>query len=157
MHVDRIYRLAYRMTGDDEMARECTQETFIKAFAKLSSFRGQARLSTWLHSVAVSIILTWIKKVKRLHGREADLEIAEAHGVPEQRRDPLLERAIARAIDALSAAYRTVVVMHDIEGYTHEEIGRALGISEGTSKVRLSRARKELRVALADFAGELTS
>lgn len=69
--------------------------------------------------------------------------------------DGTVDEAVRLAIDALSSPYQTIVVMHDIEGYTHAEIGKALGIREGTSKVRLSRARKKLRAALADYAGEL--
>lgn len=139
------------------MARESTQESFIRAFNKLHTFRGDSALSTWLHSVTVSVTLTLMSKVKRLHGREADLERAEIVGSEVASGDHLLTRAIHRAIDALSSAYKVVVVMHDIEGYTHKEIGTVLGITAGTSKVRLSRARKELRAALADFAGELTT
>ena len=75
-------------------------------------------------------------------------------GVTKRQAEPDLKMRLKLAIDALSEGYRTVFVMHDIEGYTHEEIGVALGVETGTSKANLSRARAKLRVALADFAGE---
>lgn len=154
-HVDRIYRLCYRMAGDDELAREFTQETFIRAFDRLAGFRGDAALSTWLHSVAVSVVLNGLRKVKRFRAREAALE--EALHVVEDRRDriePNLKKRLKKAIDALPESYRIVFLMHDAEGYTHEEIGAALGVPTGTSKARLSRARARLREALSDYAEE---
>jgi RNA polymerase sigma-70 factor, ECF subfamily len=156
-HVDRVYRLVYRLAGDDLLAREFTQDTFIRAFERLASFRGEAKLSTWLHAIATSVALNGLRKVKRFRYRERDLE--EASGVSAARREaePDLKRRLAGAIDALPHGYRTVFVMHDVEGYTHEEIGTTLGIETGTSKAQLSRARAKLREALADFAGEWVS
>jgi RNA polymerase sigma-70 factor (ECF subfamily) len=156
-HVDRVYRLAFRITGDDESARECTQETFIKAFAKLGSFRGEAALSTWMHTVATSITLGWLRKTKRFDQREVNLETVDQTAMVGKAKEPMLDVAISGAINRLSDGYKTVVIMHDIEGYTHEEIGRALGIATGTSKVRLSRARVQLRGWLSDFAEEFAS
>ena len=75
-HVDRVYRLAYRLAGDDELARDFTQETFIRAFERLDSFRGEAALSTWLHSIATSVALNGLRRVKRFRARESDLEEA---------------------------------------------------------------------------------
>jgi RNA polymerase sigma-70 factor (ECF subfamily) len=156
-HVDRVFRLAYRMAGDDELARECTQETFIRAFGKLASFRGESALATWLHAVAVSVTLGVLRKVKRLHGREETVEQAEVMPGGEEVNESLLDHALSAAMGKLNESYRAVVIMHDIEGYTHEEIGKALGIAAGTSKVRLSRARSQLRASLSDFAGEFAS
>src|SRR6266516_6913814 len=65
-HVDRVYRLAYRLAGDDALAREFTQDTFVRAFERLSSFRGEAKLSTWMHAIATSVVLNGLRKVKRL-------------------------------------------------------------------------------------------
>jgi RNA polymerase sigma-70 factor, ECF subfamily len=156
-HVDRVYRLAYRLAGDDDLARDFTQETFIRAFERLASFRGESALSTWLHAIGTSVALNGLRKLKRLRSRETDLEAAD--GVPGHRRasEPDLKVRLKQAIDALPEGYRTVFVMHDIEGYTHEEIGTALGVETGTSKAQLSRARAKLRVSLADFAGEWVS
>ena len=153
-HVDRIYRLAYRLAGSDDLAQEFTQETFIRAFERLHDFRGESSLSTWLHSIALSVSLNGLRKVRRFHTRELDLDEAQAHGWSAREAEPDLKARLTRAIDALAPGYRTVFVMHDVEGYTHEEIAAALGLQPGTSKAQLSRARAKLREALADFAGE---
>jgi RNA polymerase sigma-70 factor (ECF subfamily) len=153
-HVDRIYRLAYRLAGSDDLAQEFTQETFIRAFERLHDFRGESSLSTWLHSIALSVSLNGLKKVKRFHTRELDLDEAQAHGWSAREAEPDLKARLRQAIDALAPGYRAVFVMHDVEGYTHEEIAAALGTQPGTSKAQLSRARAKLREALADFAGE---
>lgn len=152
-HVDRIYALAYRMTGSEATARDCTQTAFIRLFGKLRTFRGEAALSTWVHAVAVSVVLQWRRKAKWL-GREVEIDAAAHVADATSPSDGVSSEAVRRAIDALAARYRVVVVMHDIEGYTHEEIGAALGIRIGTSKVRLARARKKLRQALAGYAGD---
>jgi RNA polymerase sigma-70 factor (ECF subfamily) len=156
-HVDRVYRLAYRLAGDDGLAREFTQDTFVRAFERLASFRGEAKLSTWLHAITTSVVLNGLRKVKRFHRRETDLDDAVGVAAGRPVAEPDLKRRLAQAIDELPHGYRTVFVMHDVEGYTHEEIGAALGVETGTSKAQLSRARARLRDALADFAGEWAS
>ena len=153
-HVDRVYRLAYRLTGDDALAQDFTQETFIRAFSKLDSFRGESALSTWLHTITTTVVLNGLRKVKRFRQRETDIDDAHAIGVGRRESEPDLKVRMTAAINALPEGYRTVFVMHDVEGYTHEEIGAALGVETGTSKAQLSRARAKLRIALADFAGE---
>jgi len=156
-HVDRIYRLAFRLAGDDDLARDFTQATFIRAFEKIGSFRGDSTLSTWLHSIGVSVALNGLRRTKRLRNREAPLEEGLTVGAASSDADPDLKERLARAIDSLSDKYRTVFVMHDVEGYTHEEIGETLNIPVGTSKSHLFQARGKLRVALADFAPEWAS
>jgi RNA polymerase sigma-70 factor (ECF subfamily) len=156
-HVDRIYRLAFRLAGDDDLARDFTQETFIRAFQRLRDFRAESAFSTWLHTIGVSVSLNGLRKVKRFRAREVVLEDAIAVGVVTRRAEPDLKERLHRAIDALPDGYRTVFVMHDVEGYTHEEIARSLGIQPGTSKAQLFRARAKLREALKDFAGEWVS
>jgi len=156
-HVDRVYRLAYRLAGDDALAQDFTQETFIRAFDRLDSFRGEAAFSTWLHAITTTVVLNGLRKVKRFRQRETDIEDAHAVGSTRREANPDLKVRLTKAINALPEGYRTVFVMHDVEGYTHEEIGVALGVETGTSKAQLSRARAKLRVALADFAGEWTT
>jgi RNA polymerase sigma-70 factor (ECF subfamily) len=156
-HVDRVYRLTYRMTGDDDLAQEFTQETFIRAFDRLKQFRGEAALSTWLHSIAVSVVYNGMRKVKRLQKRQVDLKETRGMAVDVAEAEPDLKERLAAAIDDLPLGYRTVFVMHDVEGYKHEEIAAALGVSSGTSKAQLSRARAKLRKALVDFAEEWAS
>jgi RNA polymerase sigma-70 factor (ECF subfamily) len=156
-HVDRVYRLAWRMAGDETLARDFTQDTFIRAFDKLADFRGDSSLATWLHSIATSVILNGLKKVKRIHGRELGGDELPEVSIPTRDAEPDLKIRLRRAIESLPDGYRTVFVMHDVEGYTHEEIGAALGIQSGTSKAQLFRARARLRTELADFAGEWAS
>ena len=156
-HVDRVYRLSYRMAGDAELARDFTQETFIRAFAKLDGFRGEAAFATWLHRIATTVALNGLRKVKRFRRREAELDEAAQVVSRGRAAEPDLKTRLRRAIDGLPVGYRTVFVMHDVEGYTHEEIAGALGVETGTSKAQLSRARAKLRAALADFAGEWAS
>src|SRR5688572_20689043 len=156
-NVDRVYRLSYRLAGDDDLARDFTQETFIRAFARLDGFRGEAAFSTWLHRIATTVALNGLRKVKRFHRREAELDEAAELASRGRLAEPDLKTRLRQAIDALPVGYRTVFVMHDVEGYTHEEIAGALGVETGTSKAQLSRARAKLRESLADFAGEWAS
>jgi RNA polymerase sigma-70 factor, ECF subfamily len=156
-HVHRIYRLAFRFTGDDDMARDLTQETFIRAFDRIASFRRQSSLSTWLHTIGVSVALNRVRSNKRSQSRELSLDDVDEAAGQTRSAEPDLKERMAVAIDRLPRGYRTVFLMHDVQGYTHEEIGTALGIDAGTSKAQLSRARAKLRSALADFAGEWLS
>jgi len=156
-HVDRVYRLAYRMAGDDDLAREFAQETFIRVFDRIGQFRGEAALGTWIRSIATSVVLNGLRKVKRFRQREVDLEIARSAGGNRRQAEPDLKEKLGRAIDALPNKYRMVFVMHDVEGYTHQEISEQLGMQLGTSKAQLSRARARLRESLAEFAGEWAS
>ncbi len=156
-HVDRIYRLAYRLTGDDTLAQDLTQDTFIRAFERLEGFRGESAFGTWLYAIAMTVILNGLRKVKRFRQREVNLDDAAVVGAESADPDPDLKHKLARAVDDLPLKYRTVFVMHDVEGYTHEEIGAALGVPPGTSKAQLFRARARLREALAEFAGEWAS
>jgi RNA polymerase sigma-70 factor, ECF subfamily len=154
-HVDRVFRLCYRLAnGDQHRAQDFTQETFVRAFDRLSEFRGDAALSTWLHSIAVSVSLNAMRKVKRWHERETALDDAPQLAVSGREAEPDLKDRLRGAVAALPEHYRVVFVMYDMEGYSHEEIGSALGVPVGTSKARLSRARAQLRGALAQFAGE---
>ena len=153
-HVDRVYRLAYRMTGDETLARDLTQDAFVRAFDRIDGYRGDAALSTWLHSVTTSVVLNGLRKVRRIRDREADLDDAREAAQTQTRSEPDLRDRLHAAIAGLPDGYRKVFVMHDVEGYTHQEIARALGVAEGTSKAQLSRARAKLRVELADYAEE---
>ena len=149
-HAPRVYSLAYRMSGDPERAREFTQDTFIRAFARLSQFRGDAAFSTWLHRIVVTVISNARRSEVRF-AREVALDEANLIEASAPEAEPDLKDCIARAVENLSEAYRTTLIMHDIEGYTHAEIAGILGVPEGTSKSRLSAARAQLRQELAAF------
>ena len=130
-HSPRVYRLAFRLTGDADLAREFTQDTFVRAFGQLSRFRGDSALSTWLHRITVTVVANAMRKVKRFRERETDLEDVHPFGPDNAGVDPVLRERLHRAIDQLPEIYRTTVIMHDIEGYTHTEIAEVLGVAEG--------------------------
>jgi RNA polymerase sigma factor (sigma-70 family) len=145
-HADRVYSLCLRMLGDRVLAEEVTQDVFVRVWEKLPGFRGDAAFSTWLHRVAVNVVLTRRKVTGIRDGRAADEDALDsAPSRPESVGDRLdLEGAIA----GLPRGARTVFVLHDVQGFTHEEIGEQLGISPGGSKAQLHRARMLLRAAL---------
>ena len=149
-HAPRVYSLAYRLSGDPEKAREVTQDTFIRAFSRLQQFRGDAAFGTWLHRIVVTVVSN-ARRTDIRFGREVALDEASTVEMTVPESDPDLKECIARAVDRLSEAYRTTLIMHDIEGYTHAEIAGILGVPEGTSKSRLSAARAQLRQDLAAF------
>ena len=153
-HVEQVYRLAYRLTGAEHLARDVTQNVFVRAFASLDGFRGESAFGTWLHSIAVSLSLNEIRRRKREWARNAPLDDANALAESAPSSDPVLREKVMQAVNDLPEGCRTVFMMHDAEGHTHQEIATALGINVGTSKAQLSRARGKLRVALAMFAEE---
>jgi len=154
-HVDRVFRLAYRLAGDSDLAQDFTQETFIRAFDRLSQYRGDASLATWLHTIATSVSLNGMRSVTRVRNRSMPIDDVPELPAAQRNVSPhdLRERLHA-SIDALSVKLRPVFVMHDVEGYTHEEIANTLGIPVGTSKARLFDARAKLRAALEIFVGD---
>lgn len=156
-HVDRVYRLAYRMAGDDAMAQDITQDAFVRAFDRIGDFRGDSAFGTWLYAIANSVALNTLRKVKRFERRETALDDAVQVGTYDRRAEPDLRRRLREAIDRLPQKYRQVFLMHDVEGFKHHEIAETLGVQVGTSKAQLSRARAKLREALADFAEEWVS
>lgn len=152
-HARRVHRLVFRICEDEELARDLTQDAFVRAFDQLDSFRGDSAFGTWLHRIAVSVALNAMRKVRRLRDRERPLDdSSELYAAPEREADPDLRDRLHAAIDALPEALRMVFVFYHVEGYTHGEIGAMLGIAEGTSKARVFEARSRLREALADFA-----
>ena len=153
-HAARVYRLAYRMCGDRDLAADLTQDVFVRVFRQLQQFRGESAFTTWLHRVAVTTCIDTLRKVKRFRRREVDLEHADDRRVGSIERDPVLDAALSAAMDALPEGLRIALVMHAIEGYTHGEIAAALGIAEGTSKSRVFEARAKLREMLANHGKE---
>lgn len=146
-HVDRIHSLARRMTGPAD-ADEATQDVFVRAWEKLSLFRGDAQFGTWLYRLAINLLLA-------RRGSAAKYDARYGGGDPtvlplSARRDrPDLRMDFEQAIERLPAGARQVLVLHDVEGYTHEEIARLLEVSVGTTKSQLHRARMTMRQYLA--------
>lgn len=146
-HKGRVMAIARRMTGP-ERAAELTQDVFVRAWQKLGTFRGEARFSTWLHRLAVNLILSrrasWATERARFLDDADTLESLAAR--PSGRE---LGLDFEKAIDLLPDGARTVFVLHDVEGWKHDEIARTLGVTSGTTKAQLHRARMLLRRTLA--------
>jgi len=153
-YVGEVFRLAVRMTADDALAQEATQDAFVRVFRGLHRFRRDAALRTWIHHVAVSAILTAVRGRRRWHARRAEIEEADTVALPSRETEPDLRDRLFAAIDALPDVHRAVFVLHELEGHNHAEIAALLSIPSGTSKFRLSEARARLRRALRDFEGE---
>ena len=150
----RVYRLIYRSVGDEELAREYTQDTFVKAFQRLDQYRGESAFSTWLHSVAMSMLFTGLRRLRRVRAREFELATAVSVATSEGESDPHLRDRLQTELERLPQRLRMPVVLHDVEGFTHREISEMLDIPEGTSKARLAEARARLREALAGIVAE---
>jgi len=148
LHVDKIYGLCLRMTGNVSEAEDCTQEAFIQAWNKMEKFRGDSAFATWLHRIAVNAVLGRIRKSKREHDRiqaVSDVQTARvATGDTGELRD------LAEAVDRLPERARHVFILNAVYGYSHEEAARMLGIAAGTSKAQLHRARRLLTQQLED-------
>jgi RNA polymerase sigma-70 factor (ECF subfamily) len=141
-NVDRVYGLCLRMTGERSEAEDCVQEAFIQAWNKLDKFRGDAAFGTWMHRVAVNVVLGRMRKSKREQDRiRAVSEVAPAR---EAIADDGELRDLEQAINELPRGARHVFVLHAVYGYSHGETGDMLGIAEGTSKAQLNRARRLL-------------
>jgi RNA polymerase sigma-70 factor (ECF subfamily) len=142
LHVDKVYGLCLRMTGNVSEAEDCTQEAFIQAWNKLDRFRGDSAFSTWMHRIAVNTVLGRIRKSKREHDRiQAAAETAPA---PVTTADTGELRDLSAAVDKLPTGARHVFVLYAVYGYSHEETGNMLNIATGTSKAQLHRARRLL-------------
>ncbi|MBA3634247.1 MAG: RNA polymerase sigma factor [Acidobacteria bacterium] len=145
----RTYSLCLRMTNSQTEAEDLTQEVFIQLFRKAGSFRGDSAFSTWLHRLTVNQVLMHFRRRSVKNEKiSQDGEIPEqiVPGTENQTRMPVIDRiALTRAIAELPPGYKSVFTLHDIEGYEHEEVARILGISVGTSKSQLHKARLKLR------------
>jgi RNA polymerase sigma-70 factor, ECF subfamily len=147
-HATRVYSLCTRMCGNRGMGEELTQDVFVRTWEKLPQFRGESAFSTWLHRLAVNVVLNARKTEAKRDSRTDDGEVEDRWD--EVAKAPLhLERMdLTDAIAKLPAGARKVFVLHDIEGYKHEEIAEMCGITSGGSKAQLHRARLLLREAL---------
>jgi RNA polymerase sigma-70 factor (ECF subfamily) len=148
-HANRVYSICARMTGSRVQGEELTQDVFVRTWEKLPQFRGESAFSTWLHRLAVNVVLN-ARKIEGKHASRTDDGEVDDERWDEAARAPLhIERMdLAEAIAKLPAGARRVFVLHDVEGYKHEEIAEMMGITSGGSKAQLHRARLLLREAL---------
>jgi len=145
-HVDAVVR---RLVGNDlDLAADIAQEVWIQIFRALPQYRGDSQFGTWAHRIAVNRTLNALRKTRRLAKIETDVEEDTAMVEPEPERALVME-SIQNAATKLSPGARAVFMLHDVEGYTHEEIAERLGITSGGSKSQLFKARAKLRTLLA--------
>jgi RNA polymerase sigma-70 factor (ECF subfamily) len=162
-HQERIYGTVYHMTSNHEDANDLTQETFIKAFQALKSFKGGSSFYTWIYRIAVNKTINFLKQRKNRSGmslndldvnteNNPDLVALVSHKTP--RRDAALselQEKLNEAMGKLSEVHRLVVTLHDIQGVPHEEIARIMDCNVGTVRSRLFYARQQLQGYLADY------
>jgi len=148
----RTYSLCLRMMGSQTEAEDLTQEVFIQLFRKVGSFRGDSAFSTWLHRLTINQVLMHFRRRSFKNEKTSeDGEMPEqtVRGTADPNKMPVVDRiALKKAIGELPNGYRNVFILHDVEGFEHEEVARKLGISVGTSKSQLHKARLKLRALL---------
>jgi RNA polymerase sigma-70 factor (ECF subfamily) len=146
-HVGRVYALCLRIFADRSKAEDLTQQIFIRVWMKLGSFRGESSFGSWLFRVSMNVVLNELKseeaRERRTAPAEEASELVSAREVPSN-----LQLDLESAIAVLPRQARTIFILHEIEGFSHEEIAAALGVAIGTCKAQLSRARRLLREAL---------
>ncbi|HKS80058.1 MAG TPA: sigma-70 family RNA polymerase sigma factor [Candidatus Acidoferrales bacterium] len=163
LHNRRVYSLCLRMVGNTAEAEDLTQEAFLQLFRKISTFRGESAFSTWLHRLAVNVVLM---KLRKKSGAETSLEeVTEPDeesggprrefGAPDLSLSGSIDRVnLQRAVDQLPPGYKSVFVLHDVQGYEHNEIAGIMGCSIGNSKSQLHKARMRLRELLHEALRE---
>jgi RNA polymerase sigma-70 factor (ECF subfamily) len=159
-HKRRVYSLCLRMTGNTAEAEDLTQEAFLQLFRKISTFRGESAFSTWLHRLAVNVVLMHLRKkgLQQISLDEVDTSqdepVKRDYGSDDRRLMGSVERiGLQNAIADLPPGYRTVFVLHDVEGYEHNEIAEIMKCSVGNSKSQLHKARMKLRERLRKDRG----
>ena len=157
LHSRRVYRLCLRMVKNPAEAEDLTQSAFLQTFRKIQSFRADSRFSTWLHRLTVNIVLMHFRKRNHselsldeaLQPNDESTRPAVEFGGPDLNLNGVIDRiSLEKAIDRLPHGYKKMLVLHDIEGYQHNEISRILGCSVGNSKSQLHKARQRLRELL---------
>ncbi len=151
-HHRRVYSVCFRMLQNASEAEDLTQEVFLQLYRKIGSFRGDSAFTTWLHRMTVNQVLMHFRKRSVKFERtteEGETPVQIVLGTGNAQKMPIVDKiALANAIAELPPGYRNVFVLHDVEGYEHEEVARILGCAAGTSKSQLSKARMKLRKLL---------
>ena len=157
LHSRRVYSLCLRMVGDPTEAEDLTQDVFLHLFRKIGTFRGESAFSTWLHRMAVNIVLMRLrrKRIAKISldsitnpGEESDTQPKE-FGCPDLRLNGVIDRiTLQAAINELAPGYRAIFILHDVQGFKHSEIAEIFGCSVGNSKSQLHKARTQLRQLL---------
>ncbi|HEV7219793.1 MAG: RNA polymerase sigma factor [Terriglobales bacterium] len=161
LHKRRVYSLCLRMTANTAAAEDLTQEAFLQLFRKIGTFRGESAFSTWLHRMAVNVVLMQLRKkglpvVPLEDPMETEEEAPKKElGAPDPSLAGSIDRLqLQRAVEDLPPGYRSIFVLHDVEGYEHNEIAEIVGCSVGNSKSQLHKARLKLRELLKTSRAE---
>ena len=150
-HASRLYTLACRMAGSPEDGEDLLQEIFLQAYRKLGSFKGDATLGTWLYRLALNHCLDYVRSRRAKMNKLTSAIEGEIACEPAARREtPIARLDLERAVERLPEGCREAFVLHDVEGFDHKEVGRLLGIAEGTSKSQVFKARMKLRALLGN-------
>src|SRR5580692_647009 len=158
-HKTRIYSLCLRMTNNTAEAEDLAQDAFLQVFRKLSSFRGDSALSTWLYRIAVNTVLMHFRRKtpcrisldEPIRNQDDTKSVRREYGTRDGRLDSVVSRvALTRAISELPEGYRAIFLLHEVEGYQHREIAKLLGCSVGNSKSQLHKAKLRIRDLLTD-------
>jgi len=145
-HAARLYTLACRMAGSSEDGEDLLQEIFLQAYRKLGSFKGDSAIGTWLYRLALNHCLDYVRSRQAKMNRLTETLDADTSFEPTARRDsPIARLDLERAVERLPEGCREAFVLHDVEGFDHKEVGKLLGIAEGTSKSQVFKARMKLR------------
>jgi RNA polymerase sigma-70 factor (ECF subfamily) len=147
-NVGRVFALCMRMAGDAALAEELAQDVFVRAWEKLGTFRGDSAFSSWLHPLTVNVALTERRSRRRRTARVTTTDDLTPFEKPARTPRPEVGMDLDKALETLPPGARSVFVLHDVEGYRHQEIAQLTGVAEGTSKAQLHRARRMLREAL---------
>jgi RNA polymerase sigma-70 factor, ECF subfamily len=154
LHSRKVYALCLRMAGNPTEAEDLTQDVFLQLFRKIGTFRGESAFSTWLHRMSVNIVLMRFRKKPKgetsldtITGPQGESsKLPEEFGGPDLRLNGVIDRiTLQAAIDQLAPGYRAMFILHDVQGYKHDEIARMFGCSAGNSKSQVHKARMQLR------------
>jgi RNA polymerase sigma-70 factor (ECF subfamily) len=148
LHAPRIDAVVRRLVGDPDLAADIAQEVWIQIFRALPTYRGDSRFTTWAHRIAVNRTLNALRSARRIQMTEVEI-MDDTASVDHDGERSVLAATIDAAVQQLSPGARAVFVLHDVEGYTHEEIATQMGITSGGSKSQLFKARAKLRRLLA--------
>ncbi|MDQ7858304.1 MAG: sigma-70 family RNA polymerase sigma factor [Armatimonadota bacterium] len=150
-HQDRVYHLAYRVTGNHEDAADAAQDAFVRAYQALPRFRGDAAFATWLHRIATNAALDLIRRRPAQPPIELPPQTVAPGGPEHEAGRREVARRVGAALARLPAEFRAAVVLRDLQGFDYEEIARILQVPVGTVRSRISRGREALRAHLADL------
>lgn len=145
---ERVFRLVHRMTGDEDTARDLTQDTFVRVFERMDQYAGTGSLRSWVFQIAANLVRerarTFLRRAELLEREAPVFETSASDDTRRIESRMVLDEALAR----LPEEQRTALLLYEVDGYTHAEIGEMLGVAEGSSKARVSRAKAALRTAL---------